>query len=226
MTLSIVIPCYNESRNINDAVNMIVSGIDPTVEYEIILVDDGSKDDSQKVIRGLLEVNGKIRAVFHPENIGKGGALRSGFEHARMEWILSMDADLQIDISELGSFLPFCSEYDIVTGCRTGRDDGVIRKVVSKAYNFLVSTVIGTRIRDIGCPFKLLKTSVVGNMHLTSNGFAIDAEIFQNARMHNYRIKEVCVRSHPRRKGKSSVKARHLFETFIDVIALKLKRIG
>lgn len=227
VTISIVMPCYNEAGNIIDAVNMIVSGIAPTVEeYEIILVDDGSEDNSQEVIRGLLATNYNVRAVFHPENVGKGGALRSGFDHARMDWILIMDADLQIDISELSSFLPFCPGYDIITGYRTGRDDGVFRTVVSTVYNLLVSAVVGVTIRDVGCPFKLLKTSAVRNMPLTSDGFAIDAEIFQNARMRDYRIKELPVKSHPRLKGKSSVRVRNIIATFISVIALKLKRTG
>lgn len=225
LRISIVIPCYNEEENIVDTVNMIMTGIDDSVsDYEIILVDDGSMDNSREVMNGLVENNGKIRAFYLPGNTGKGAALRSGFAQARMEWILAMDADMQIDIKELKSYLPFCNEYDIITGYRVDRNERFARSAVSKIYNFVASTVTGTTVHDVGCPFKLLKKSVVNKLNLASNGFVVDTEIFQNATLRNYLIKELPVKCKPRLKGKSSVKIQHLFATFMGIIKLKFKK--
>ena len=152
LNISIIIPCYNEAENIIDAVAMVTDGIDDSVsEYEIILVDDGSDDNSHDLICCLVETKRETRAIFHPRNVGKGAALRSGFTQARMDWILTMDADLQIDISGLKAFLPFCAEYDIITGYRTGRNEGLVRSVVSKVYNFVTSAVIGSIITPDRC---------------------------------------------------------------------------
>lgn len=225
MNISIIIPCYNEAENIIETVNMVINGIDDSVsDYEVILVDDGSVDNSRDIIYRLLETNGKILAFFHKENFGKGAALRSGFGHASMDWILTMDADLQIDISELKHFLPFCSDYDLITGFRIGRKEGFTRSIVSKIYNYVVSVVIGAQITDVGCPFKLMKAERVKNLDITSRGFAVDAELFNIFTLHKYRIKEVSVNCRPRIKGESTVKFRHYIKTFIELILLKLNR--
>jgi len=225
LNVSIIIPCFNEGENIVDAVTMVINGMSDTVsEFEIILVDDGSLDNSRDLISALIEKDGRIRAFFHPHNLGKGAALRSGFEQARMEWILMMDADLQIDIAELRAFLPCYADYDVMAGVRIGRKEGLARFIISKIYNFLVSIVAGANFNDVGCPFKLLRSSMVRKLSLTSTGFAIDAEIFQAVSLLHYRIREVTVHCQPRVKGESKVRLRHLYETFIDLVRLKTSR--
>jgi dolichol-phosphate mannosyltransferase len=225
LNISIIIPCYNEAENIVDAVSMVINGIgDALSAFEIIIVDDGSVDGSRDLISALLEKDARISALFHPQNRGKGAALRSGFEQARMEWVLMMDADLQIDIAELEMFLPYTADYDVIAGVRIGRKEGFARYIVSKTYNFLVSIVAGERINDVGCPFKLLRASMVRTLSLTSAGFAIDAEIFHAVSRLRYRVREVHVNCQPRVKGESKVKLRHLYETFIDLFLLKTKR--
>lgn len=223
MNISVVIPCYNESENIVDAVRMITQGIDASVSaYEIIIVDDGSTDGSRTLITKLLEENGRIRAVYHQENRGKGAALRSGFGESRMEWILMMDADLQIDISELKKFLPYClEEGDLIAGVRTNRAEGIFRMVVSRVYNAVVSAVVGTHMRDVGCPFKLVRTSFLRTLPLISEGFAIDAELFLRLRQSGRQFKELAVACRPRLKGRSKVTFRHLLMTFADIILLR-----
>ena len=225
VTLSIIIPCFNEAENIVAAVQMVINGIDDSVvDYEIILVDDGSTDSSREIIHTLAVTESRIRALFHQQNLGKGAALHSGFDQARMTWVLTMDADLQIDIAELKLFLPFCTDYDVITGVRNGRNEGFVRFVVSKIYNFLVSVVTGTRIQDVGCPFKLMKAAMVKTVPLSSQGFAVDAEIFQYIAAQHHRIKEVSVQCHPRLKGESKVTLRRLFITLFDLIKLAVRR--
>ena len=203
---------------------MITAGIDSSVsEYEIIIVDDGSLDNSRELICGLREADKRVRAVFHNINSGKGAALLSGFKQAKMEWVLTMDADLQIDIAELKSFLPFCTEFDLIAGRRISRNEGVVRSIVSRIYNLAASAVIGTRIRDVGCPFKLVKRSILLEIPLTAEGFAIDAEIFLLARASNYRIREQDVNCRSRLKGKSTVRFRHFIATFFELVLLKVK---
>ena len=225
MTISIIIPCYNEAENIVDTVDMIKNGIDNAVsDYEIILVDDGSTDNSQELICALLAKDRRIHAAFHPTNCGKGAALRTGFEQARMDWVLTIDTDLQIDIAELKFFLPYCAEYDLITGVRVERNDGFVRSVVSKIYNFVAGLVIGANMRDVGCPFKLMKTSFVKKLTVTSARFAVDAEILLFARLNNYQVKQLNVNSRKRIKGKSTVTLRNYFETLFDIISLKARR--
>jgi dolichol-phosphate mannosyltransferase len=227
MKISIVIPCYNEAENISDAVNMVINGIDESVSsYEIILVDDGSTDDSRALISDILASigkGGKIRAIHHTDNRGKGAALRSGIEQALMEWTLMMDADLQIDISELKSFLPYCAEYDFIKGVRVGRREGFIRTVVSITYNAVARLVIGSPVHDVGCPFKLVRTELAKEMPVSSDRFAVDAEMLLHAKRHGHRFREVDVTCQTRLKGTSSVKLRHVVQTFFEVITLKIR---
>jgi len=174
MKLSVVIPAYNESENLRDAIDMISAGISAVVsEYEIIIIDDGSQDATGDIIRDLANHNENIRGIFHGENRGKGASLRSGFNVASKDWLLLTDADLQIDISELGAFLDYVKGYDLVIGFRTGRSDHVLRLVFSKIFTFIISVLLGVRIRDINYPFKLLKNSMINTLELHSRQTAV-----------------------------------------------------
>ncbi|MDA8084231.1 MAG: glycosyltransferase family 2 protein [Nitrospiraceae bacterium] len=213
-SLSIVVPAFNEELAITEVLTQILAGIPASVgEYEVIVVDDGSTDATGELVMNMAGSDGRIRYVRHDVNRGKGAALASGFGRAAMEWIFFTDADLQINISELPAFLSYAGDYDAVIGYRTGRSDSIVRIGLSKAYGSLVSFFLGFRIMDINCPFKLFRRSVLADSQLHSRGFFVDAELIYIILNNENRIKELGVASHPRLKGRSSVRFRHVLET-------------
>lgn len=218
-TISIVVPAYNEQDHIADTIRQILSGIPNSVaDYELIIVDDGSTDSTGDIIRAFT--NPRIRYVVHKHNIGKGAALISGFRQACMEWVLFTDADLQINISNLESFFKQADGSDIITGYRQKRQDPLMRLVSSKIYTAVIHVVLGFHLRDIGCPFKLIRKSFLDECQLHSRGFFIDTELIHTAFTKGLRIKELGVACQPRQKGKSTVRLRHVFEMVRELLEL------
>lgn len=225
LTLSIVVPAYNESDNLVDAIRMITSGIPASVsDYEIIIVDDGSRDNTADIIRTLTTVNHKIRGIFHGENQGKGAALNSGFKMAGMEWVLFMDADLQINFSELAAFIEQTGNHDIIIGYRQGRRDPLARRFFSAIYAAIIRLSLGVRVHDLNCPFKLMRKSFLDSCDLQSKGFFIDTELMHAAFRNKARIKELGVACQPRQKGESTVRFRHVIETVRELFELLGRR--
>ena len=225
LTLSIMVPAYNEADNLADAIRMITSGIPDSIsEYEIIILDDGSQDSTANIIRNLAAANQEIHGLFHEVNQGKGAALISGFKKARMEWILFTDADLQINISELPLFLEQTDSHDIIIGYRQGRRDPFSRRFFSSIYAALIRLTLGFGIRDLNCPFKLIRKSFLDSCNLQSKGFFIDTELMHAAFKNKVRIKELGVACQPRQKGESTVRFRHVIETIRELFELLGRR--
>lgn len=225
--ISIIVPAFNEAPNMEDAVRQILAGMPSMVKsFELIIVDDGSTDSTGGIIRGLAGCDNRIRAVCHERNEGKGAAWASGLRQASMQWVLFMDADLQIDISELPPFLSMAGEYDAVIGYRAGRRDSVFRRLFSKAYGLLVLFFLGFRVKDINCPFKLIRKGMLTDIELRSRGFLIDAEIIYRIRKKGNRIKELAVVCHPRSKGRSKVGFHHAGETLRELFFLLREKDG
>ena len=221
ITLSVVIPAYNEADNITDAVAGVLAGLpDAVAAVEIIIVDDGSSDATAAVSRALAAADDRITVLVHAENRGKGGALQTGFAQARMEWVLLMDADLQIDIAELGAFLPHTREFDLIAGYRVGRTDPLARRLFSRVFAGIVTVMTGVRLRDLNCPFKLIRRSFLADCALRTAGFAIDVELLHAALRRGCRIKELPVACRPRQRGVSSVRLRHVLETLKELAAI------
>ena len=221
MSLSIVIPAYNEAENIRETVASVLAGLpDAVTRFEIIIVDDGSGDATAAVSRELAAGDGRITVLSHDENRGKGAALREGFDRARMEWVLLSDADRQIDISELGAFLPYTREFDIIAGFRVGRRQRLVRRLGSRMFAWIVAISLRVRLRDLNCPFKLIRRSVLTDCELRTTGFAIDVELISAARRRGCRIKELAVACRPRQKGASSVRLRHVRETLKELAGI------
>lgn len=220
MKLSIVIPAYNEAESITKAIEMVLAGLPAAIaDYEIIVIDDGSRDSTGDIIRGLASNNEKITAICHEKNSGKGASLISGFKRARMDWVLFTDADLQINIFELAAFLPYTCEYDIIAGFRMGRRDPLSRRIFSRIYAGIILVCLGVSLRDINCPFKLIRKTLIKGLELHSNGFFIDSELIHSALLNDYRIKELGVACQTRQKGKSTVRFRHVIETVRELFA-------
>ncbi len=219
--LSIIVPAFNEELNIRAAVENIVDGLPSGVrEYELIIVDDGSTDATCDIICGLAADNKRIKPVCHGRNRGKGAALRSGFALATMEWVFFTDADLQIDACELASFLPYAGEYDLVIGYRDARGDSALRRILSRGYALLVALLLGVRVRDLNCPFKMFRKDRVRELELGSQGFLIDTELLFKASRYGWKLKELPVKGHARSMGRSTVKVRHVGKAATELVAM------
>jgi len=204
-SISVVLPAYNEEANVAQAVRKAMQAVAAhTSDYEVIVVDDGSRDRTSQVVQAIREEHPQVRLVRHEVNRGYGGALRSGFEAATKELIFFTASDNQYDPSEIGRLLPLLDAADIVTGFRAHRQDSFLRRLYAWAWNALVNLLFGYLGRDIDCAFKLFRRKVLEEVPLTSPGAMIDTELLAGARRRGFRIREVVVSHFPRQVGRQT----------------------
>ena len=202
VSISVFFPCYNEQDNIVRTVGDAVDVLKKVgADFEIIIVDDGSSDNTGQIADQLAEQNSKIKVVHHPTNLGYGAALRSGFKEATKELVFYTDGDGQFDFSEMPPLLPSIEQYDIVSCYRLNRRDSLMRKINGWAWTKLVCLLFGMKIRDIDCAFKLYKREIFDKINLSSSGALIDTEIIARAIREGYCITQKGVHHYPRTGG-------------------------
>ena len=201
-SLSIFFPCYNEQENVTRTIKQALEVLDKLgLDFEIIIVDDGSSDETGKIADEISRGDTRIKVVHHPGNLGYGAALQSGFKAASKEYVFYTDGDGQFDLKELPPLLPLMKEYDIVSCYRINRRDPLIRKINAWCWTKLVCTLFNMKIRDIDCAFKLYKREIFDNIKLSSTGALIDAEILARASRKGYKITQKGVHHFPRSAG-------------------------
>lgn len=201
MRLSLFFPAYNEEKNIRQAVEeafSVLRSIREMDDFEIIVVDDGSADDTKKIAFALTQENPKVRLVSHEKNKGYGKALQSGIQASRFEYIFFTDADLQFYMEDIRKLLLFVPDYDAVIGYRAPRRDPFMRIVNAAGWRVLNRILFGLTIKDIDCAFKLFKSDAVKKIQMTAEGAMFSAEMLVRLRKAGFTIKEVPVR-HRRR---------------------------
>ena len=219
--LSLVFPVWNEQDNVGPLLDAALRlGERLGRSFEIVVVDDGSADQSRIVIERRREVHPEIRVVTHPSNRGYGAALRSGLREARGDLVFFSDADLQFDLEELESLLAHTDRFDIVAGYRAKRRDPLSRRVLAFGWGVLVGVLFDLRVRDIDCAFKVFRRHVLDEIPIASIGAFVNTEILVRARSAGFRIQQVPVSHRPRLRGRQSgahprVILRALFELFI-----------
>jgi glycosyltransferase involved in cell wall biosynthesis len=172
-----------------------------TDDYEVIIVNDGSRDKTGEIADRLARENPRVRAIHHPRNLGYGAALQSGYRGATKETIFYTDGDLQFDLTEIALLWPLIEKYDVVTGYRIKRSDPFMRKVNSFLWTSFTRLLFRLPVRDVNCAFKLFRREVIAAMELKSAGALIDAEVFARARKAGHSITEVGVHHYPRQYG-------------------------
>jgi glycosyltransferase involved in cell wall biosynthesis len=220
-TLTVVLPAYNEEESLPDVIDQcdqLLQSI-PDWSVEVVVVDDGSTDKSEELLRLLQTTRPWLRVVRHDQNAGYGAALKTGFAAARGQYVFYTDADNQFDLLELREILPLAADADLITGFRVYRFDPLARLVMSWVYNRLVRILYRVRVRDVDCSFKLMRTERLDRLVLMTDDFFIDTEIVARARKWNWRIKEVGVRHYPRRKGQTKVRPSDVSRT-LRVVAV------
>ncbi len=210
-SISLILPAWNEAEVIAAAVAEAELALaQVAVEYEIIVVDDGSTDHTGSIVRDLAVANERVRLVQHSPNQGYGAAIRSGFAAAEKSLVVFTDADCQFDLTELDRFVLLSSRYDIVCGYRIDRKDTPLRCLYSKVYNMLVRLLLGTGLRDVDCALKMFHRDVAKKLQITGNGFLVNSEMLVQARQLGCRVCEVGVSHRPRTLGESTVSVQHI----------------
>jgi glycosyltransferase involved in cell wall biosynthesis len=204
-SLSLVLPAYNEEANIEAVVRDAMATLPLfTDDYEIIVVDDGSRDRTGGIVANLAAGDSHVRLLRHARNRGYGAALSTGFRATTGDFVMFMDADRQFDIRDLRLLAPFAAEYDIVAGFRMERSDPLHRRVFAELFNVSVRILFGVHLRDIDCAFKLFRGDLLRGMQLTAPGALINTEIQAKARRQGARLEQVGVHHYPRVAGEAT----------------------
>jgi len=221
MNLSLVIPAYNEAGNLEEIVGWALKALPRFVsDFEVLVIDDGSTDGTSRLADRLAEKNEALRVIHHPRNLGYGQAQISGFQNARGELVALVPADNQFHIEDLARYLPLVKNADVILGIRTQRQDTLLRKVVSRVFNFSMALIFGLRFKDINW-VKLYKRKVLRVIDIECDGFAIDAEILIKARKKGFRFAQVEVPHYPRRWGQpTGVNIRNILGTMRELLWL------
>jgi glycosyltransferase involved in cell wall biosynthesis len=221
--ISAVMPAFNEEGNLEQSVSRMATALSEHARaFEIIVVDDGSRDATAAVLERLKQHYPSLRVIRHPVNRGYGAALRSGFDAARFAWVFLMDADNQFDPAEVSVLLAHATEAEIVAGFRRHRRDPVARRLNAWAFFTLVRLLFGGLARDVNCAFKLMRRDLLQRMELHSDGALINTEVLVLARQMHARIVEVPVQHYPRTSGKQTgANPRVVLRAFGELLAFR-----
>lgn len=214
--LSIVVPLYNEEDNVGPLTQKIHESL-VGYNYQIIYIDDFSKDRTRQVVAGLADP--KVHLIALKKNYGQSLALAAGIDYAQGEYIITMDGDLQNDPADIPNMLPhvLSGEYDVVTGIRMNRRDSLVKKIPSKIANFMVRRVTKLDIKDNGCALKVFTRTIAKDLNLYGE---MHRFITLLAFLEGAQIKQVPVRHHPRRAGVSKYGLERVFKVVADMMLL------
>ncbi len=226
MRLSVVVPCFNEEGNIARVVGQAAEvGRSLASELEIVVVDDGSTDDTARVLRSLQDEIPELTIVSHLRNRGYGAAVRSGLDRASMEVVFLTDGDGQFDLRELPKATGMLSDHDMVAGYRVDRRDGLWRGLWGRAWTAIVNRVLGLGVRDANCAFKLLPQSLIHSARLSSDGALISAELLFEARRSELDVGECAVTHYPRAAGRQTGASLRVIATALLELARFVARL-
>ena len=223
-SLTIFFPMWNEEATIERAVESAFEAGDGLVaageirRYDVLIVDDASTDATGAMADALAVADPRVSVVHHPTNRKLGGSLRTGFAQATGELVLYTDADLPFDMVEAAKAVRLMRIYeaDIVSAYRFDRTgEGARRLVYSYAYNHLVQTMFGLRLRDMNFAFKLVRRSIFDHVELHSEGSFIDVELLARAHRLGFRIVQFGVDYFPRTRGISTLSSNAVIATIV-----------
>jgi glycosyltransferase involved in cell wall biosynthesis len=201
--LSIILPCLDEAENLRDVVRYSTEAAEQcAVRHEIVIVDDGSTDETIAIAGELASHDPRVQLVVHASNRGYGEALRSGIAAARQPWVLMIDADLQLDIAELGNFLGPAASADFVIGRRILMQGSAGRRLGGAVWRRFVQSALDLPFRDIDCAYRLVRLDLLRSLDLHADGPLAGAELLVKSRAAGARIAEVQVHHRARVAGR------------------------
>lgn len=220
-SLSVVMPAHNEEVAIADTVHSVIEAVTRwTADFEVIVVNDGSKDGTRAILEDIALTDAHVRVINHEENQGYGAALVSGFAAITKDLVFFMDSDGQFDIHDLERFFPFINQFDAVLGYRVNRQDTFMRKFNAWGWKMLVSVIFKLAVQDVDCAFKLYRSRFFHEQHLETRGAMINTEILYKFKRAGNTYTQVAVHHLPRKGGRAtgaklSVIARAFRELFV-----------
>ena len=218
MKVSVIIPVFNEVESIKELYDQLKKGLEQYTPYEIIFVDDGSSDGSVETIKKLSELDNSIIFIQFHRNYGKSAALSEGFKYANGNYVVTMDADLQDDPSEIKNLINKLEEgYDLVSGWKKDRKDPLSKRLPSKLFNFVTRIVTGVRIHDFNCGLKIYKKAVVKTLELYGGRHRY---IPAMAGQKRFKVTEIIVNHRPRIYGETKYGGSRLFHGLFDLISI------
>ena len=222
-SISVFFPCYNEQDNVTATVEKSLKVLtELNADFEVIIVNDGSTDKTAQKADALAEKHTEVKVVHHPQNLGYGSALQSGFKAAAKKLVFYTDGDGQFDIAELPKLLPLIEKYDIVSCYRINRQDPLLRKINGWCWTKLVCLLFRMKIRDIDCAFKLYKKEIFDNISLSSTGALIDTEVLARATRKGYTVTQLPVHHYPRLSGsQTGANLRVIIRAFKELFRLR-----
>jgi len=214
--ISVTLPALNEAENIEALSEEIMGYFEgKNIPYEIIIVNDGSADETGKIADALAAKHKTVSVIHHSPNKGYGRSLLDGFKASRYEYLFFTDADRQFKIESLDEFIPHVREgsVDMVIGYRIDRQDPFLRKFLSGCFNLLIRTIFSLKVKDIDCAFKLFKKKSFEALNMQSTDFLFNAELLTKAQLRKLSIRQIGVRHYPRAGGTSTVSPKHIILT-------------
>jgi glycosyltransferase involved in cell wall biosynthesis len=225
--LSYFFPAHNEATNLRGMVEEALATLPSLADsFEIIIVDDGSKDATPALADELAAAHPEVRAVHHSTNLGYGAALRSGFAAARFDHLAFTDGDRQFKVVDLGRLIVRlqAGRADAVVGYRIQRADPLVRTVYARLYRLANRIFFGLTVRDVDCACKLFKRAALEGVNVESGGAFFSAELLIKLRARGRRIDEVGVPHYPRTAGSpTGAKPQVVFRAVRDFWALRLR---
>jgi dolichol-phosphate mannosyltransferase len=218
--LSVVIPAYNEEECIEDCVAELCAVLERIGEaYEVLVVDDGSRDRTFECLRSLKARYPQLRALRFEANAGETAAMDAGLKNARGELIVTMDADMQNDPADIPRMVEMAKDWDVVCGVRAKREDSVVRRLSSRIANWTRNKVTHESISDVGCTLRLMRAPYVKNLKLYTGMHRFLPTLL---RLDGCRIVEIPVNHRQRLKGKSKYGVwNRLFKGIYDLVAVR-----
>lgn len=221
MDLSVIVPLYNEEECVTLLYEAIIKSVDTmAIDYEILFVDDGSKDQTVPIASALAAKDKRLRVIKFRRNYGQTPAMAAGIDNARGRILVTMDGDLQNDPDDIPMLVRKIDEgFDIVVGWRHKRQDKLItRKIPSKIANWLIGKITGVPIKDNGCSLKAYKASVIQNIPLYSEMHRFIPAMTSLA---GTRIAEIRVKHHARMFGESKYGLSRIYKVLMDLLTIK-----
>ena len=220
LDLSIVVPVFNEVESVGQLYDAVTATLEPIgLDYEVIVVDDGSTDGTAAALFELAERDPRLKVIELRRNFGQTAAIAAGFDFSRGAVVIPMDGDLQNDPADIPRFLEKLDEgYDLVSGWRRDRKDSFVRTLPSHVANWLIGAVTDVHLHDYGCTMKAYRSEIVKGMRLYG-----EMHRFLPALAHllGARITEIPVTHHPRRFGRSKYGITRTFKVVLDLMTVR-----
>lgn len=227
-SISLVLPFYNEKAYINITVPAAIKTLEEiTSDFEVVLVNDGSSDESPEIALALTGKDKRVRLLSHERNQGLGMAIRTGLAGASKETIIYTDMDMPFDLKVLKDIILYINEFDMVRGVHSGQRESLKRNIYALGYKILIFVFFQQWVKDINFALKIFKKENIGKLNLISTGSFIDAEIFLKHKALGKSIKSVEIVYTPRIYGESHLgNMKNISSTFKEMWRMRKEIIS